>query len=114
MVISAGDGPSGRDRLEKPGYGQKLGRRLEVRHTACLAMADVSRGVLVDSVAPGQGEPDMLNRDTIEYDDEGREQVPPRRFGQPEQISSVIELLAGPGGTFKVGRVVSPNGGTAI
>jgi 3-oxoacyl-[acyl-carrier protein] reductase len=32
----------------------------------------------------------------------------------PDEIARVIEFLAGPGGDFMVGQVVSPNGGTAI
>jgi 3-oxoacyl-[acyl-carrier protein] reductase len=56
----------------------------------------------------------MLVHDTIEYNDETREQIPLRRFGEPEEIAAAIEFLAGPGGDFMVGQVVSPNGGTAI
>jgi 3-oxoacyl-[acyl-carrier protein] reductase len=56
----------------------------------------------------------MLIRDTIEYNEETREQIPLRRFGKPDEIAAVIEFLAGDGGSFMVGQVVSPNGGTAI
>ena len=82
--------------------------------TKAVAKEVAPRGVLVNSVAPGPVETDMLIHDTIEYNDETREQIPLRRFGQPDEIAAVIELLAGPGGSFMVGQVVSPNGGTAI
>lgn len=82
--------------------------------TKAVAKEVAPRGVLVNSVAPGPIETDMLIHDTIEYNDETREQIPLRRFGRPDEIAAVIEFLAGPGGSFMVGQVVSPNGGTAI
>jgi 3-oxoacyl-[acyl-carrier protein] reductase len=82
--------------------------------TKAVAKEVAPRGVLVNTVAPGPVETDMLVHDTIEYNDETREQIPLRRFGQPDEIARVIEFLAGPGGDFFVGQVVSPNGGTAI
>jgi 3-oxoacyl-[acyl-carrier protein] reductase len=82
--------------------------------TKAVAKEVAPHGVLVNSVAPGPIETDMLVHDTIEYNDETREQIPLRRFGQPDEIAAVIEFLAGPGGSFMVGQVVSPNGGTAI
>lgn len=82
--------------------------------TKAVAKEVAPRGVLVNSVAPGPIETDMLIHDTIEYNDETREQISLRRFGKPDEIASVIEFLAGPGGSFMVGQVVSLNGGTAI
>jgi 3-oxoacyl-[acyl-carrier protein] reductase len=82
--------------------------------TKSLAKELAPLGILVNSVAPGPVVTDMLVHDTIEYNDETREQIPLRRFGEPEEIARAIEFLAGPGGDFMVGQVVSPNGGTAI
>jgi NAD(P)-dependent dehydrogenase (short-subunit alcohol dehydrogenase family) len=82
--------------------------------TKAVAKEVAPHGVLVNSVAPGPIETDMLIRDTIEYNDETREQIPLKRFGKPDEIAVVIEFLAGIGGSFMVGQVVSPNGGTAI
>jgi NAD(P)-dependent dehydrogenase (short-subunit alcohol dehydrogenase family) len=82
--------------------------------TKAVAKEVAHHGVLVNSVAPGPVETDMLINDTIEYNDETREQIPLRRFGKPDEIAAVIEFLAGAGGSFMVGQVVSPNGGTAI
>ena len=82
--------------------------------TKAVAKEVAPHGILVNSVAPGPVETDMLIYDTIEYNDETREQVPLRRFGKPDEIAAVIEFLAGEGGSFMVGQVVSPNGGTAI
>jgi NAD(P)-dependent dehydrogenase (short-subunit alcohol dehydrogenase family) len=82
--------------------------------TKSLAKELAPLGILVNSVAPGPVVTDMLVHDTIEYNDETREQIPLRRFGEPHEIAATIEFLAGPGGDFMVGQVVSPNGGTAI
>jgi len=82
--------------------------------TKAVAKEVAPHGILVNSVAPGPVETDMLIRDTIEYNEETREQIPLRRFGKPDEIAAVIEFLAGDGGSFMVGQVVSPNGGTAI
>ena len=82
--------------------------------TKAVAKEVAPHGILVNSVAPGPVETDMLIRDTIEYNEETREQIPLRRFGKPDEIAAVIEFLAGEGGSFMVGQVVSPNGGTAI
>ena len=82
--------------------------------TKCLAKELAPKGILVNSVAPGPVETNMLKYDTLEYNDETREQIPLRRFGQPDEIARVVEFLAGSGGDFFVGQIVSPNGGTAI
>lgn len=82
--------------------------------TKAVAKEVAPQGVLVNSVAPGPVVTDMLVHDTVEYNDATREQVPLRRFGEADEIARVIEFLAGPGGDFFVGQVISPNGGTAI
>lgn len=82
--------------------------------TKALAKEYAPLGILVNSVAPGPIETDMLINDTVEYNDETREEIPLKRFGQPDEIAAVIEFLAGPGGTYLVGQIISPNGGTAI
>jgi 3-oxoacyl-[acyl-carrier protein] reductase len=82
--------------------------------TKAVAKEVAPHGVLVNTVAPGPIETHMLKYDTVEYNDETREQIPLRRFGQPDEIAAAVEFLAGSGGSYMVGQVVSPNGGTAI
>lgn len=82
--------------------------------TKAVAKEVAASNVLVNCVAPGPVETHMLVHDTVEFNDETREQIPLKRFGQPDEIAAVIEFLAGPGGSFMVGQVISPNGGTAI
>jgi NAD(P)-dependent dehydrogenase (short-subunit alcohol dehydrogenase family) len=71
-------------------------------------------GILVNSVAPGPVETDMLIKDSTEYNDAARLQLPLQRFGRPEEIAAMVEALAGEAGSFMVGQIVSPNGGAAI
>jgi 3-oxoacyl-[acyl-carrier protein] reductase len=82
--------------------------------TKAIAKEVAPFGILVNTIAPGPVETDMLIRDTIEYNEETRAQIPLRRFGRPEEIAAMIEAMAGEAGSFLVGQVVSPNGGTAI
>ncbi len=82
--------------------------------TKAVAKEVAPSNILVNCVAPGPIETHMLIHDTVEFNDETRNQVPLKRFGQPDEIAAAIEFLAGPGGSFMVGQVLSPNGGTAI
>jgi NAD(P)-dependent dehydrogenase (short-subunit alcohol dehydrogenase family) len=82
--------------------------------TKAIAKEVAPYGILVNSVAPGPIETDMLMKDSTEYNDETRMQVPLLRFGKPDEIANVVEFLAGPGGSYFVGQIISPNGGTAI
>lgn len=82
--------------------------------TKAVAKEMAPHGILINSIAPGPVETDMLVKDSIEYNDQTREQIPLKRFGQPDEIAAVVEAIAGEAGNFMVGQVISPNGGTAI
>jgi NAD(P)-dependent dehydrogenase (short-subunit alcohol dehydrogenase family) len=82
--------------------------------TRAVAREVAPYGVLVNSVAPGPVETDMLIQHSVEYNDATRRQVPLQRFGRPEEIAAMVEALAGEAGNFMVGQIVSPNGGSVI
>jgi 3-oxoacyl-[acyl-carrier protein] reductase len=82
--------------------------------TKAVAREVAPRGILVNSIAPGPVETDMLIHDTVEYNEETKAQIPLRRFGRPEEIAAMIVAMAGEAGSFLVGQVISPNGGTAM
>jgi NAD(P)-dependent dehydrogenase (short-subunit alcohol dehydrogenase family) len=82
--------------------------------TKAVAKEMAPHGILVNSVAPGPIETDMLINDTVEYNEQTRAQIPLRRFGRPDEIAALVEAIAGEAGSFMVGQIVSPNGGTAI
>jgi NAD(P)-dependent dehydrogenase (short-subunit alcohol dehydrogenase family) len=82
--------------------------------TKAVAKEMAPYGVLVNSVAPGPVETNMLIEDSNEYHDAARSQIPLGRFGQPQEIAAMVEAIAGDAGSFMVGQIVSPNGGAAI
>ena len=82
--------------------------------TKALAKEYAPYGILVNSVAPGPVETDLLKYDSMEFNDLSRETIPVQRFGQPDEIARSVEFLAGEGGSFYVGQIVSPNGGVVI
>lgn len=79
--------------------------------TKALALECAPHGVLVNSVAPGPVLTDMLTESPEYADESALASVPLGRYGTPEEIGAVVELLAGEAGSFMVGQIVSPNGG---
>ena len=70
-----------------------------------------SRNITVNTVAPGFIDTDM----TKELPEDNREAmlsgIPLARLGQPEEIASVVEFLAGAGGAYISGETIHVNGG---
>jgi NAD(P)-dependent dehydrogenase (short-subunit alcohol dehydrogenase family) len=81
--------------------------------TKAVAKEAAPHGVLVNSVAPGPVDTDML-RNSDEYSEAGRRALPIKRFGTADEIARAVEFLAGPGGDYFVGQVISPNGGAVM
>jgi len=70
-----------------------------------------SRNITVNTVAPGFIDTDM----TKELPEASREAmlsgIPLARLGQPQEIASVVEFLAGDGGAYISGETIHVNGG---
>jgi 3-oxoacyl-[acyl-carrier protein] reductase len=70
-----------------------------------------SRGITVNTVAPGFIDTDM----TRELDQTQREKlvadIPLQRLGQPEDIAAAVAFLASPLGSYITGQVIHVNGG---
>lgn len=81
------------------GFGRSLAKELG------------SRNITVNTVAPGFIDTDM----TRELDDSLREgmlsSIPLARFGEPQEIASVVVFLAGEGGAYITGETIAVNGG---
>lgn len=81
------------------GFGRSLAKELG------------SRNITVNTVAPGFIDTDM----TRELNDSLREgmlsSIPLARFGEPEEIASVVVFLAGDGGAYITGETIEVNGG---
>jgi 3-oxoacyl-[acyl-carrier protein] reductase len=82
--------------------------------TKALAQELGPEGILVNCVAPGPVETDMLKVGSPEYNEQIRLTLPVRRWGRPEEIAETIAFLCGPGGDYYCGWVLSPNGGSVM
>ena len=73
-----------------------------------------SRGITVNAIAPGFISTDM----TAELDEKMRtallERIPLNAFGQPDDIAEAALFLAGPGGRYITGQVLTVDGGMVM
>lgn len=82
--------------------------------TKALAREVAPEGIRVNCIAPGPTVTRMLTRFPDEFNEVTQKAIPAHRFGAPADIAKTVAFLAGPGGDYFVGQVLSPNGGTVI
>jgi 3-oxoacyl-[acyl-carrier protein] reductase len=82
--------------------------------TRALAVEAAPHGVLVNCIAPGATQTDMLDACGEELKTSILGKIPLRRFGLPQEIAPLAVLLASEGGAFFVGQTISPNGGDVL
>lgn len=70
-----------------------------------------SRGITVNTVAPGFIETDMTKDLPEEQKKALQDKIALGRLGQPEEIASVVAFLAGDGGAYISGETLQVNGG---
>jgi 3-oxoacyl-[acyl-carrier protein] reductase len=71
--------------------------------------------VLVNAIAPGPVDTEMLALDQMSPEWRAKEeQIPLGRVGKPSEIASVAVFLAGPGASFVTGQAFGPNGGSVM
>ena len=85
--------------------------------TRALARWAAPSGILVNAIAPGY----IVTEQLIELVNQNPERftkriedIPLKRLGTPEEIGEVVAFLAGPGGSYIVGEVITVNGGIHI
>lgn len=71
-------------------------------------------GILVNCVAPGVIETDMLSSLSKQDIDALRADAPLGRTGTPEDVAGTVGFLASDAASFITGQVISPNGGFLI
>lgn len=81
--------------------------------TMCLAL-ELAPKILVNIVAPGPVETDMILADMEPEWVEKEKDIPLQRLGTVEEIGAAALLLASDDGNFFCGQFVSPNGGTVF
>ena len=86
-----------------------------VQLTRTLGLELGANGITVNAIAPGYVET-ALTTDFLksEAGQRLRQRVPLRRFGVPADLDGAILLLAGPGGRYMTGAVVTVDGGLCL
>jgi 3-oxoacyl-[acyl-carrier protein] reductase len=82
--------------------------------TRALSREAAPHGVLVNAVAPGPIDTDMMSGMSEAWKAAKRAELPLGRFGTPEEIAPTIVFLVTEGGNYYVGQTLSPNGGDVM
>lgn len=82
--------------------------------TKALAKELAPSGIMVNALAPGVVDTDMMNDFTTEEKNEIVTDIPLGRFATPEEIALYALFLSEKGGDYITGQVISPNGGIVI
>jgi 3-oxoacyl-[acyl-carrier protein] reductase len=82
--------------------------------TRALSREAAPHGVLVNAIAPGPIETDLMAELSDSWKESKRRELPLHRFGTPEEIAPTAVLLASEGGAYYVGQTLSPNGGDVM
>ncbi len=107
--------------------GSDLGHLGRERNTAyCASKAGVGAmtrtwalefapDILVNAIAPGPVDTDMLGADVMSEEQREKEgDIPLGRIGRPEEIAGMAVFLAGPKATFITGQTFGVNGGSVM
>ncbi|WP_372861477.1 3-oxoacyl-ACP reductase FabG [Spongiibacter sp.] len=79
--------------------------------TRALAREIGSRGITVNSVAPGFIDTDMTKKLPDEQREALKGQIPLQRLGEPEEIAALVGFLASDAGGYITGETIHVNGG---
>lgn len=81
--------------------------------TRSLAL-ELAPNILVNTIAPGPIETDMILKEMSEEWIQKEKDIPLKRLGNVKDISALAVLLASKYGNFYCGQFISPNGGAAF
>lgn len=85
-----------------------------VGFTRALSYEGAPHGVLVNSIAPGPVETDLLASFSDDWRRTKQAQLPLGRFGKVDEIAPTALMLASEDGSYYVGQTLSPNGGDVM
>lgn len=81
--------------------------------TRCLAL-ELAPAILVNAIAPGPIETDMLLSHQEPGHIDKEKDIPLKRLGSVEEVAATAVLLASDAGNFYCGQCLSPNGGAVF
>jgi 3-oxoacyl-[acyl-carrier protein] reductase len=82
--------------------------------TKAVAREVASRGITVNVVCPGFIETDMTKELSEDLRKKVMEQIPLKRFGQPDDIAKMVGFLSGPHASFITGQTITVDGGMVM
>lgn len=82
--------------------------------TRCLATEVGRRGITVNAIAPGFIETDMTEAIRNAAEDKIKQQIPLRKLGKPQDIANAVLFLAGDGGGYITGHILTVDGGLTL
>ena len=82
--------------------------------TKSVAREVADRGITVNAVAPGYVETELTAGLPENIKEQILDQVPMRRFGEPEEIAEVVAFLAGDGAAYVTGQTITVDGGMVM
>ena len=82
--------------------------------TKSLARELAPRGILVNAIAPGAIDTDMIATDSPEKRASREKQIPLGRVGKPEDVAAVAAFLLGPDSAYVTGQTIHVNGGLHV
>ena len=85
-----------------------------VGFTKSLAIELGSKGITVNAIAPGAIETDMLMRIPEKYRLKILENIPLRRFGNPQEVANLVEFLVSDKASYINGQTIHINGGSYL
>ncbi len=82
--------------------------------TRALAYEGAPHHVMINSIAPGPVDTELLRNHSEEWLQVKKAQLPVGRFGHVDEIAPTALLLASGAGAFYAGQTLSPNGGDVM